>query len=408
MIRNYEDLPKIQFNNSKEIKISDSTFREGAQMPGVIIKSEDKLEIYKYLNKIGIEKIETFLYNKRDKKLVNQISDFGFEKPELTGWIRSKKSEVSLLTEFEEIKETGILMSVSDAHIFDKLGFDSREEARKQYLEVLQEVVDQGLTPRCHIEDITRASLKDFVFPFIEEIHEIAPEAIIRVCDTLNFGIPFNDGLPYSIPRIVQEIDSIGVEDIELHIHDDYGLGVSNVLAGFRAGANWGNLTFMGLGERSGVAELEKVLLFLEDRLGINKYDLTVLNDFADYLEENASYNVPNNKAIVGKNVFAHESGIHTDGVIKNPMTYEPYPPEKVGAKRKFIIGDSSGKEVVSKKINTILERKEYDKSFNKNDKEVKRIYDNIQRIYDEEERESSILDEELFELIKKHIELGE
>ncbi|PTD93978.1 isopropylmalate synthase [archaeon SCG-AAA382B04] len=407
MIRNYEDLRKVEIENIDEIKISDATLREGAQMPGVVIKSEDKLEIYKYLSKIGIEKVETFLYKDRDKKLAREMIDLGFEKPEVTGWIRAKKSDISLLNQFEEIQETGVLMSVSDCHIFDKMGFESREDAKDQYLAALQEVVDQGIRPRCHIEDVTRAEVEEFVFPFLEDVLEIAPNAIIRVCDTLNYGIPFYEKLPYSIPKLVEEIDKIGAKDIELHVHDDYGLGVANVLAGFEAGANWGNLTFMGLGERSGVAELEKVLLFLEDRLGVEKYDLSVLKEFADYLEENGNYHVPNNKALVGSNVFAHESGIHTDGVLKNPMTYEPYPPEKVGAKRKLFIGDSSGKEVVAQKINNLLKEKGYEINFKKDDQEVKKIYDEIQKMYDENQRESSILDEELFDLIQGHISLG-
>ncbi|OKY78598.1 MAG: Isopropylmalate/homocitrate/citramalate synthase LeuA family [Candidatus Methanohalarchaeum thermophilum] len=406
MFRKYEDLPEVEIPNDREIKLSDGTLREGAQMPGVVIKSKDKLEIYKYLHKIGIEKVENFLYNDRDRQVTKKMLDLGYDKPEVTGWIRAAKKDVELLNDFERINETGVLVSVSDTHLFDKIGFEDYEEARQHYLDVIQEVVDHGLKPRCHIEDLTRSSLNEFAFPLIEEILSISPEAIIRVCDTLNFGIPFEGADPYSVPDIVEKLRDMGAKDIELHIHDDYGLGVANVLSGFWHGANWGNLTFMGLGERAGVAELEKILLFLEDRVGIEKYDLSYLKEFAEFFEESAEYHVPNNKAIVGKNVFAHESGIHTDGVLKNPMTYEPYPPEKVGAERKLMVGDSSGKEVIASKVNEILDKIEADIQVNKNDQRINKIYKQIQEIYEKGKRDSCILDEELVEMMDDYFNL--
>ncbi len=406
MITSYEDLPKIELPVDQEIKISDGTLREGAQMPGVVIKSQDKLEIYKYLSEIGIEKVENFLYSERDRNVTKEMLDLGYEKPEITGWIRANKKDIELVTSMGGIEETGILTSVSDSHIFDKIGFESREEAKESYLDVVQEVVDHGITPRCHVEDLTRAEVEDFVLPFIKEVVEIDENAVIRICDTLNYGIPFEGELPYSIPRLVREIKELGVKDIELHIHDDYGLGVANVLSGFWHGANWGNMTVMGLGERAGVAELEKILLFLKDRLGIDKYDLTVLKDLANYMEENANYHVPYNKAVVGENVFAHESGIHTDGVIKNPFTYEPYPPEMVGAKRKFMIGDSSGREVIAKKANEILEENNIDLKVDKNDGRIKEIYREIQEIYEKNKRSSCILDKEFKEMMNEHFSM--
>ncbi|WGI16937.1 hypothetical protein [Methanonatronarchaeum sp. AMET-Sl] len=405
MITSYEDLPNIELPVDQEIKISDGTLREGAQMPGVVIKSEDKLQIYKYLHQIGVEKVENFLYSDRDRKVTREMIDLGYDKPEVTGWIRASKKDIELVTSMDGIEETGILTSVSDCHLFDKIGFESREEAKESYLEVVQGVVDHGITPRCHVEDVTRAEVEDFVLPFIEEIIEIDSDAVIRICDTLNYGIPFEGKLPYSIPQLVREIKDLGVKDIELHIHDDYGLGVANVLSGFWNGANWGNMTVMGLGERAGVAELEKVLLFLTDRLGIDKYDLTVLKDLANYLEENANYHVPYNKAVVGENVFAHESGIHTDGVIKNPFTYEPYPPEMVGAKRKFMIGDSSGREVIAKKTNDILKEQNIELKVDKNDKRIKEIYNDIQQLYEENKRSSCILDKEFKEIMNRHFD---
>jgi len=407
MLRSYEDLPKVEIPNDKEIMISDGTLREGAQMPGVFIDKEDKLEIYKYLHKMGVEKIENFLYNDRDRQVTREMLDLGYDNPEVTGWMRASKKDIEKIISMEGIKETGILTSVSDSHIFDKIGFKTREEAKEKYLDVIQEVVDHGIKPRCHIEDITRSDVEGFTIPFVKEILEIAPDAVIRVCDTLNYGVPFEGKLPYSIPNITKRLNQIGVEDIEMHIHDDFGLGVANVLSGFWHGANWGNLTFMGMGERCGVAELEKILIFIVERLGIEKYDLSVAKELAEYIGKNANYHVPYNKAVVGKNVFAHESGIHTDGVLKNPYTYEPYPPEKVGAERIFMIGDSSGKEVIADKVNKILDKKGFDEEVDKKDERIYKIHKEIQEMYEDGKRDSCILDEELFQIMSEYFDMG-
>ena len=188
MYRTYEDMPKIKLPLDQEIKISDSTLRDGAQMPGIVFKKAHKLHIYDYLNEIGIEKTEVFLYNERDRSAVRDMLDRGYDVPEVTGWARAVPKDIDLVLDMDGIKETGILMSVSDVHIFDKIGLNSREEAEEKYLNALQYAVDHGLRVRCHLEDITRADFKGFVTPFVKKIVEITPDALIRVCDTLNYG----------------------------------------------------------------------------------------------------------------------------------------------------------------------------------------------------------------------------
>ncbi|HIE34233.1 MAG TPA: isopropylmalate synthase [Candidatus Altiarchaeales archaeon] len=406
MYRTYEDMPKIELPFKQEIKISDSTIRDGVQMPGIVMLKKHKLAIYEYLHRIGIEKLECFLYNDRDRVVAREMLDIGYEIPEVTAWARANKNDIDLVLGMGDINETGILMSVSDAHIFDKIGFKSREDAIDRYLDVMDYAVDHGLRVRCHLEDITRSDFDGLVLPFVKEIISRDKNSIIRVCDTLGLSVPLYDvNLPYSIPKIVSALNEVGVRNIETHIHDDYGLGVANSLIAFWYGANWSNLTFLGIGERAGNSELEKVILFLINRVkGFEKYNSRVFVEFAEYMEREVRIFIPRNKAIVGKQVFAHESGIHTSAVIKNPFLYEPFPPELVGAKRKLMIGDSSGTDVIRKKVEEIAENLMGVKvKVEKKDPRILAIYRDIHKLYDEEGRRSCISDDEMKKYVEKY-----
>ncbi len=406
MYRNYNEMPKIRLLEGQEIKISDSTIRDGSQMPGIVMTKKHKLTVYEYLHKIGIEKLECFLYNKRDKDVARDMLNLGYDIPEVTGWARAVKEDIDLVLNMDGIKETGILMSVSDSHIFDKMQLKSREDAEKKYLDALDYAVDHGLKVRCHLEDMTRSDINGFTLPFTKKIIERSNDATIRICDTVGVGLPFPEaGLPYGIPKIVQELKKIGVKNIETHIHDDYGLGVANSLAGYWYGANWSNLTFLGIGERAGNSELEKIMLFFINRVeGFEKYNPGVLVEFAKYMGREVGIHVPRNKAIVGRNIFAHESGIHTAGVIRNPFTYEPFPPELVGGKRNLMVGDSSGTEVIRIKVEEILkELTDLDVKVDKKDTRIQEIYRDIHKLYDEEGRRSCISDDELKRYVEKY-----
>jgi len=412
--RSYDELPKIRLPDGRgveDIRLSDSTLREGAQMPGITMRREHKVKIYEYLHRIGIEKTESFLFAESDRSAVKEMLDLGYENPEVTGWARANPRDIDLILAADGIKETGILMSVSDAHIFDKLGLRSRAEACEKYLEAFEYARAHGLRVRCHLEDITRADLNGFVLPLVAEMIDRAPDTIMRICDTLNFGIPFLAELPYSLPRIITGLRECGVREIETHIHDDFGLGVALALAGFWYGATWANLTFLGMGERAGVGELEKVVVFLEQRVeGFHKYEMACLSEFATYMEQQVGLRVPANKAVVGRNVFAHESGIHTAGVIKNPFIYEPYPPELVGAKRQLIIGATSGSEVIRHKVEEILREQgtphggsaRVQPRVEKGDPLLSAIQAEIRRQF-EAERSSCISDEEMREYVARY-----
>jgi len=405
--KNYDDLPKIKLPRGQDVFISDSTIRDGSQMPGVVMSKKHKLEIFEYLHQIGIEKLETFVFNHRDKEAARSMLNKGYEFPEVTGWARANTADIDLVLEMDGIEETGILMSVSDSHIIDKMGLPSREAAEEKYLDALQYAVDHGLRTRAHIEDMTRADNYGFVFPLVEKLIEIDPDCIIRLCDTLGMGIPFESvDEPYGIPSMVKYLhDEMNVKNIETHVHDDFGMGMANTMAGYWYGANWSSLTFLGIGERAGNTEIEKVVLFLHERIeGFDKYNLEAVTEFARFMEREIGIRVPRNKAVVGKNIFAHESGIHTAGVIKNPFTYEAYLPELVGGKRLLLIGDSSGLEVLRHKVEeTLNELMGVRVKVLKRDPRLKEIQDHIQRLYNEELRVSSISDEELRGYVEKY-----
>ncbi len=407
--RSYEDLPKLKLPLGQEVFISDSTIRDGSQMPGIVMKKRHKLEIFEYLHKIGIEKLETFVYNERDREAVREMLDRGYEFPEVTGWARANPKDIDFVLGMDGIKETGILMSVSDSHVIDKMGLKSREEAEEKYVNALQYAVDHGLRTRAHIEDMTRADNEGFVFPLVEKLLEIDPDCTIRLCDTLGYGLPFPEAdEPYGIPCMVKRLREIGTKNIETHVHDDYGFSVACSIAGYWYGANWSSLTFLGIGERAGNAELEKVVLFLITRVeGFDKYDLKSITEFARYMENEIGIRVPRNKSVVGRNIFAHESGIHTAGIIKNPFTYEPYQPEIVGGKRELMIGDSSGIEVIRYKVEEALnELMHVAAKVDKNDPRIRAIQEDIQKLYNEEKRVSCISDEELKKYVEKYFML--
>jgi isopropylmalate/homocitrate/citramalate synthase len=404
--RSYEDLPKIKLPHGQDVYISDSTIRDGSQMAGIVLKKRHKLKIYDCLHKMRIEKLEAFVFNERDRAAVRAMLDYGYEYPEVTGWTRSNPKDIDSVLSMEGIEETGILMSVSDSHIIEKMGLKNREEARDKYIEALQYAVDHGLRTRAHIEDITRSDISNFVFPLVKELIEIDPDCIIRPCDTLGFGIPFAGvSEPYGIPYIINGLKEIGVKNIESHMHDDFGLGVSNTISAYWHGANWTSVTFLGIGERAGNAELEKILLFLKQRVeGFDKYDLSTVSELAHFMEDEIGIRIPCNKALVGRNVFAHESGIHSAGVIKNPFTYEPYPPELIGATRQLLIGDSSGLEVIRHKVEETLNKlMRVTITLNKHDKRIKAIQKEIHQLYDAEQRVSCISDDELRGYVEKY-----
>ncbi|HPU58399.1 MAG TPA: 2-isopropylmalate synthase, partial [Candidatus Avimonas sp.] len=274
----YNDIPRYIFNQRivpmnlpDEIFITDTTFRDGQQARSPY-SVDEIVDIYKLLNKLDngsgiIRQTEFFLYSKKDKEAVAKCRELGFKFPEITAWIRARKEDFALVKSME-IRETGILVSCSDYHIFKKLGW-TRKEAMKNYLAVVEEALNAGIVPRCHFEDITRADFQGFVLPFAEKLMDLSRESgipiKIRACDTLGLG----SSIPgIVLPRSVQQIiygftNYAGVpsEQLEWHGHNDFYNAVPNAVTAWLYGCSSVNTSLLGIGERTGNTPLEAMVI---------------------------------------------------------------------------------------------------------------------------------------------------
>ncbi|OYT45912.1 isopropylmalate synthase, partial [Candidatus Bathyarchaeota archaeon] len=337
--------------------IDDTTLRDGVQMPGLAISPEDTAEIARLLDELGVERIELHHYHKTDKKAVKLIMDMGLN-ARIAGWCRAVKEDIDDAIDcgFDEV---GISHPVSHIHFKAKWPEKTEEELLERVVEAVEYAVkDHGLRVFVHGEDSTRARW-NFERRFINAVAEAGAECY-RICDTVGVGLsdpnaPLPNGIPAKIKAIKAETK---IGDVEIHAHDDFGNAVENTLAAIRAASGvweriYASTTFLGIGERAGNAETEKVIMNLYMHHGVKKYEkgLKKLKTIADFVGKATGYVIPPNKAIVGDYSFAHESGIHTHGVLSNPLTYEPYPPELVGNKRRLTIGKHSGKAIIKHKI---------------------------------------------------------
>lgn len=401
-------IPPKKLPPGAEVHLSDTTLRDGSQMPGIFMSPSHKLRIFDYFHRIGIEKVECFVFSESDRATVERMLERGYEHPAVTGWVRANKEDIDAVTRVEGIRETGILMSVSDLHIFKKIGFASRRDAERSYLDALSYALEKGLAVRCHLEDVTRSDFSGFVVPLVRRILAIAPEAIIRVCDTVGIGLP-DPAIepPRGIPRLVRALKDLGVRHIETHMHDDLGNAVANSLAGFDHGADWTSAAFLGIGERAGNAAMEEILVNLHFTEGLrDRYDLGCLTELAHFMETELGIAVPGNKAVVGKNVFVHRSGIHGAAVIRDPRTYEPFSPELIGAQRSLVAGPTSGLEIVAYKVNEVLAARNVGMTLSKDDPRIQAIFEEVRGFYDGRERRQTadVSPEEMEALVRKHI----
>ena len=390
----------FKLNLKTEPIIDDTTLRDGIQMPGLAVKPKDAATIAKLLSEAGVERIEVFHYQEPDKKAAKLIQKLKLDL-RVAGWCRAVKEDIDSAVECG-LREVGISHPVSDIHFKAKWP----EKTRDQILANVAEVVEyaaktHGLTTFVHGEDSTRADW-DFEKKFINTVAQAGAECY-RVCDTVGIGLSDpNAPLPIGIPAKVQAIKKeTRIGGIEIHAHDDFGNAVENTMAAVRAASGvWDKIytstTYLGIGERAGNAETEKVLMNLYLHYGVKKYEgkTQQLKKTADFIGKATGYVVPPNKAIVGDYGFAHESGIHTHGVLNDPWTYEPYPPELVGNTRRLTIGKQSGKGIIKHRITEITGKAPSDESLALAVEKVKEIYANGRRASLKEEEFKRILQE--------------
>ncbi len=336
----YTEIPKIVFNNRKvpskmpnEIWMTDTTFRDGQQALRPYT-TEQIVDLYKMLHKLGGEKglirqSEFFIYSKKDREAVEKCLSLGYKFPEVTTWIRATKEDFELCKNMG-IKETGILVSCSDYHIFKKLGM-TRSQALNHYLKVIYMAFEQGIVPRCHLEDITRADFYGFVVPFVNEIREMADEikmpVRIRMCDTMGYGVPFSgSALPRSVPGIIYGLNhyaEVPSEYLEWHGHNDFYLGIANACTAWLYGASSVNCSLLGIGERTGNIPLEAMCMqYAALRGTTDGMNLSVITEIAEYYEKVIGYKIPPMTPFVGKNFNVTRAGIHADGLLKDEEIY--------------------------------------------------------------------------------------
>lgn len=378
--------------------IDDTTLRDGIQMPGLAAGPKDSAKIAQFLADIGVERIEVFHYQEPDKKAAKLIQDLNLDL-RVAGWCRALKEDIDSAVACG-FKEVGISHPVSDIHFRAKWPEKTREQILANIVTVVEYAAKTcGLRTFVHGEDSTRADW-EFEKKLINAVADAGAECY-RICDTVGIGLsdltaPLPNGIPAKVIAIKKET-RMGA--IEIHAHDDFGNAVENTMAAVKAASGvWDKVyvstTYLGIGERAGNAETEKVLLNLYLHHGVRKFEgkTQKLKATADFIGKATGYVVPPNKAIVGDYGFAHESGIHTHGVLNDPWTYEPYPPELVGNKRRLTIGKQSGKGIIKHKITELAGNEPDDQTVATVVERVKDIYANGRRASLKEEEFKKVL----------------
>lgn len=344
----YDEIPKVAFNHRRvpigmpeEIWITDTSFRDGQQ--SVEPYTVDQIvDIFKLLSRLGgpkgiIRQSEFFIYSKKDREAVRKCQDLGLEFPEITTWIRASKEDFKLVKDMN-IKETGILVSASDYHIFKKLKM-KRSEAMKLYLETVAEAFEAGIVPRCHLEDLTRADFYGFVVPFINALQEMSRDAgipvKIRACDTMGYGVSFPEvAIPRSVPGIIyglQHYADVPSEMLEWHGHNDFYKAVSNASTAWLYGASAVNCSLLGIGERTGNIPLEAMVFeYAALRGTFDGMDPTAITDIANYFAKNMGYKIPPMTPFIGQNFNVTRAGIHADGLLKDEEIYNIFNTKKI------------------------------------------------------------------------------
>jgi len=336
----YSEVPKIPFNHRRvpigmpaEIWMTDTTFRDGQQSRAPYTVKQI-VDLYKMLSRLGgpkglVRQTEFFVYSEKDREALRQCIDLGYEFPELTTWIRASKEDFKLVKDIG-IKETGILVSCSDYHIFKKLG-KTRKQAMDSYLAVVAQALELGVRPRCHLEDITRADFYGFVVPFVNALMEMSKQSgipvKIRACDTMGYGIPFPGvALPRSVPGIIyglQHYSDVPSDMLEWHGHNDFYKAVDNASTAWLYGASAVNCSLLGIGERTGNIPLEAMVFEYASLKGsLDGMDPTVITEIARYFEKKIGYHIPPMTPFVGRNFNVTRAGIHADGLLKDEEIY--------------------------------------------------------------------------------------
>jgi len=417
----YNDIPKITFNNRvvpmtppEEIWITDTTFRD-AQQALAPFSVEQIVDLYDLMHKLGgpngvIRQSEFFVYSDKDKLALKKCQEKGYKYPEITSWIRATKSDFHIVKEMG-LKETGILTSCSDYHIFLKLK-KTRKEALEMYLDIVRAALEEGIVPRCHFEDITRADFYGFVVPFAIELMKLAKEAKmpvrIRACDTLGFGVAYpGASLPRNVNGIIyglMQLAGVPSEWLEWHGHNDFHRGLTNATFAWLYGCCGINGTLLGIGERTGNTPIEALAIeYVALRGTRNGMDLSVITDIARYFKEKIGYKIPLMQPFVGAHFNVTRAGIHADGLLKDPEIYNVFDTEAILKRPPDVaITNMSGLAGITFWLNTQLPTTKKAK-IEKTSTGVAKIKEWVDEQF-AKGRQNIVSDDEMLDLVKKYL----
>ena len=415
----YSAPPLIPFNHRivpmrvpPEFWITDTTFRDGQQSrPPFSVKQI--VDLYQMLHRLGgpngvIRRSEFFLYTDKDKEAVSRCLELGYQYPEVTGWIRAHKNDFKLVKDMG-LKETGILCSVSDYHIFMKLN-KSRRQAIDMYLDIVRAALEEGIIPRCHLEDITRADFYGFVVPFVQELMQLSQESgipvKIRACDTLGYGVTYpGAAMPRSVKGLIYGLvthASVPSEWLEWHGHNDFYKVLINASTAWLYGCALANGTLLGIGERTGNTPIEALVFeYIGLRGTDNGMDTRVITEIARYFEDEIGMEIPANQPFVGRDFNMTRAGIHADGLSKDEEIYNIFDTESIlGRPPQVAITDKSGTAGIVHWVNHHF-RLTGDKKVAKQHPGVSKIYERIIVEYDAG-RTTSVSEDEMLCLIEE------
>ena len=399
---------------SRELVITDTTFRDGqqARTPYTI---DQVAHLYELMSRLAgpngvIRQTEFFVYTKKDRLAVDCCRDLGLRYPEITGWIRAEIGDLQLIKEMK-LAETGLLTSCSDYHIFLKLHLD-RKRAMDKYLGVVKEALANGIRPRCHLEDITRADLYGFVVPFVQELMRLSEglpddkKVKIRLCDTMGFGLSYpTAAIPRSIPKLVLlMIHECGVPgaNLEWHGHNDFHKVLINATTAWIYGCNALNATLIGIGERTGNPPLEAAIMeYIGLKGEMNGIDTRVITEIAEYYRSIGT-RISVRYPLVGDNFHKTAAGIHAGGLMADERIYNIFDTGKLlNRPPEVAITDKSGSDGVALWVNNFL-------GFHGKDRIRKSKLAKVMRWvadeYDLHGRTTLISDKELIEQVRKHL----
>ena len=417
----YGEISRIDFDHklisidpADEFVITDTTFRDGQQArpPYTVQQIENIFDLLHRLSGANgvIRQTEFFLYSKRDRESVERCLAKGYRYPEITAWIRAVEQDLDLVLDMG-LKETGILTSVSDYHIFFKLN-SSRAKIMEKYLAIVKTALEKGITPRCHFEDITRADIYGFCVPFAIELMKLREESgidiKIRLCDTLGFGVTYpGAALPRSVPKLVRAvIDDAGVPGnlLEWHGHNDFHKVLINATTAWLYGCAAANGTLLGFGERTGNAPVEGLIIEYIGLMGHeNGIDTTAITDMANYFSRELGYKISPNYPFAGSDFNATSAGIHADGLIKNEEIYNIFDTRKILSRPVSItVTDKTGIAGVAYWVNSRLGL-EGENSINKRHPGIVKIHKRIMQEY-EDGRVTSISRKEMEQWARQYL----